>query len=100
MYMMREVYRAQRGKALEVVAALRTLDQVFEQAGYTNRRIFVDYDGSMDTVVYEFELASLDQYFTMERGFFVNPDEDAKALIDAFNNTAQSGHREIYEVIQ
>jgi hypothetical protein len=35
----------------------------------------------------------------MERGFFANPDDDAKALIDAFNNKAQSGHRELYEVI-
>ena len=100
MYMMREVYRAQRGKAPEVVAALTTLDKVFDQAGYTNRRIYVDYDGPMDTVVYQFELESLDQYYSMERGFFVNPDEDAKALIGAFNNTAQAGHRELYEVIQ
>ena len=100
MYMMREVYRAQRGKAPEVIAALNTLDKVFEQAGYTNRRIFVDYDGPMDTVVYEFELESLDQYYSMERGFFADPDEDAQALIDAFNNNAQAGHRELYEVIQ
>jgi hypothetical protein len=100
MYMMREVFQAQRGKAPEVVAGLRVLDQVFEQAGYTNRRIYVDCDGPMDTVVYQFEIESLDQYFTMERGVFVNPDQETKALIDAFNTNAKSGHRELYEVIQ
>jgi hypothetical protein len=100
MYMMREIYQAGRGKVPEVLAALKNLDKFFEQAGYTNRRIYVDYDGPMDTVVYQFELESLDQYYTMERGFFVDPDEDAQALIDAFNNNAKAGHRELYEVIQ
>lgn len=68
--------------------------------GYTNRRIYVDYDGPMDTVVYQIELASLDQYFSDERAHFVDPDQDAKALFDLFNNTGKSGRREIYEVIQ
>jgi hypothetical protein len=54
----------------------------------------------MDTVVYQFEIESLDQYFTMERGAFDDPDEVTKSLIDAFNTHARSGHRTIYEVIQ
>lgn len=29
MYMMREVYQAERGKALEIVTAFKTLDQWF-----------------------------------------------------------------------
>jgi len=100
MYMMREVYEAERGQAPEVVAAMKVLDQWFENAGYENRRIYVDYDGAMDTVVYEFEFESLDQYFTMERGVFDDPDEATKSLIEAFNTHAKSGHRTIYEVIQ
>jgi hypothetical protein len=100
MYMMQEVFQAQRGKAPEVIAGLKVIDKMFEQAGYTNRRIYVDYDGPMDTVVYQFELESLDQYFTMERGVYVDPDVDTKALIDAFNTDATSGHRVLYEVIQ
>ena len=90
MYMLREVLQAERGKAPEVVAALRALDQWFEQAGYTNRRIYVDYTGPMDTVVYQWEFESLDQYFAMERGTFVDglppgtwrlPDSWVKPLI-------------------
>ena len=46
------------------------------------------------------EFPSLDQYFSDERALFVDPDQHAKALFDLFNNTATSGHREIYEVIQ
>jgi hypothetical protein len=100
MYLLREIYQAERGKAPEIVAAFKVLDQVFEKAGYTNRRIYVDYAGPMDTVIYQWELDSLDQYFSMERGFFIDPDADAKALIDSMNDKARSGSKEIYEVIQ
>ena len=98
--MMRQVYRAERGKAPEIVAAFKTLTKIFEEAGYTNRRIYVDYAGPMDTVVFELEFDSLDQYFTMERGFFVNPDENTQSLTNTLNSNATSGYKEIYEVIQ
>jgi hypothetical protein len=98
--MLREVMQAERGKAPEIVALYKVLDRMFEQAGYKNRRIFVDYDGPMDTVVYQCEVESLDEYFTGERQAFVDPDEETKALIDGMNGNAKSGRREIYEVIQ
>jgi hypothetical protein len=99
MYMLREVCTAQRGKAPEVVEAFKMLDQALEQAGgYTNRRIYVDYTGPMDTVVYQYEMESLDAYFTLERAAFDDP--QAKPLIDALNTNARSGYKEIYEVIQ
>jgi hypothetical protein len=100
MYMLREVCQAERGKAAEIVAAFKMLDQWFDKAGYTNRRISVDFTGPMDTVVYQWELESLDQYFAMERGTFVDPDTDTQALIDAMNCNARSGFKEIYEVIE
>ncbi len=98
MYMMREVYQAERGKAPEIVASFKTLTKMFEEAGYVNRRIYVDYAGPMDTVVCQWEFDSLDQYFTMERASFVDP--NAQSLIDTLNSNAVSGYKEIYEVIQ
>ena len=100
MYMLREVFQAERGKATDIVTAFHNLDQWFEKAGYTNRRIYVDYTGPMDTVVYQWECESLDQYFAMERGTFVEPDTDTQALIDAMNANARSGCKEIYEVVR
>ena len=100
MYMLREVLQAERGKAPEIVEAFRALDQWFDKAGYRNRRIYVDFTGPMDTVVYQWEFESLDQYFAMERGAFVEPDEHTRALIDAMNANARSGHKEIYEVVE
>jgi hypothetical protein len=99
MYMLREVYTAVRGEAPQVVETFKMLDQALEQAGgYTNRRIYVDYAGPMDTVVYQVEMESLDAYFTLERATFDDP--QAKPLIDAFNTHARSGYKELYEVIQ
>ncbi len=54
----------------------------------------------MDTVVYQWEFESLDHYFGMERGTFIDPDENTKALIDTMNANAKSGRKEIYEVIE
>lgn len=100
MYLMREVFQAERGRAPQITAALTTLDQWFAKAGYTNRRLYVDYTGPMDTVVYQWEVESLDQYFTMERATFEAADDDTRALIDTLNTTARSGSKEIYQVIQ
>jgi hypothetical protein len=99
MYLLREVFQAQRGKAPDLVAGFKILDHVLTQAGCTNSHIYVDYTGSMDTVVYQFEVDSLDRYYTMERGIFVDPDDDTKSLIDLFNTNATAGHREIYQVL-
>ena len=98
--MVRDVFQAERGRAPEIVGALKTLDKWFAQAGYTNRRVYVDCTGPMDTVVYQWEFESLDQYFAMESGTFIEPDQDTQALIDAMNTNAKSGYKEIYEVVQ
>ena len=100
MYMIREVFRAQRGKAPELIAVFKTLNQALTtQAGFSHGKIYADMSGPMDTVIWEFEAESLDQFFTLERGFFVNPDAATRQLIDTMNGGAVEGRREIYEVI-
>ena len=100
MYMIRNVFRAQRGKAPELIAIFQTLNQLMmAQAGFSQGKIYADMSGPMDTVIYEFEAESLDQFFKLERGFFVNPDVATQQLIAAINGGAVEGRREIYEVI-
>ena len=67
--------------------------------GFSNGRIYVDMTGRMDTVIYQFEAESLDQFYKLERGLFVNTDTATQRLIDTFNEQAVAGYREIYEVI-
>jgi len=100
MYMIREVFRAQRGKAPEIIAIFQTLHQVMmAQAGFSQGKIYADMSGPMDTVIWAFEAESLDQFFTLERGFFVHPDTATQQVIAAMNGGAVEGRREMYEVI-
>ena len=100
MYMIREVFRAQRGKAPALIAGLKTINQaLLTQAGFSHGKIYADMSGPMDTIIWEFEAESLDQFFTLERGFFVNPDATTQQLIASLNGGTVEGRREIYEVI-
>ena len=69
------------------------------QPGFSQGKIYADMSGPMDTIIWEFEAESLDQFFTLERGFFVNPDAATQQLIESLNGGTVEGRREIYEVI-
>ena len=100
MYMLRQFFNCKRGKAPEIVEIVQTFNQVFmTKEGFGNGRIYVDMTGRMDTVIYQFEVESLDNFYKLERGLFVNPDEDTIRMIDNLNENTVEGRREIYEVI-
>src|SRR5438046_3364658 len=100
MYMIRGIFRAQRGKAPEIIDAFKTLNHaLMAQEGFAHGKIYADMTGPMDTVIYQCEAESLDRFYTIERSLFVNPDAATQRLIDALNTQAVEGAREIYEVI-
>ena len=100
MYMMRLVYHGQRGKTPEVVDCLKILHQVYTADGCQNGKIYVDRMGRMDRAIYQFELESLDQFYTLLRGRYANLSPDAQRLVDRLNEYAVAGDRELYEVIE
>ena len=100
MYMMRLVYHCQRGKSPEVVACLKTLNQVYTAHGYTNGKIYVDRMGRMDRAIYQFELESLDQFYTVLRAAYANLSPEGQQLVHRLNEYAVEGARELYEVIE
>ncbi len=99
MFMQREVLHCQRGKAPENVEDLKVINQIFIDMGNNTGKIYVDITGRFDTVVHEVEVESLDQFFTFERGVYVEPDEETRRLIDRVNANSVAGYRELYEVI-
>ncbi len=100
MYLIRGTWRAKRGKAPVIIEALKLVNQgMTSQPGFSNGRIFADMTGPFDTVVWEFEAESLDQFYKAERGVFVNPDAATQQLINTLNGETVEGRREIYEVI-
>jgi hypothetical protein len=100
MYMMRIVYRCQRGKSPDVVECLKVINQMYTSGGYAHGKIYVDRMGGMDRAVYEFELESLDKYYTRIREFYANLSPDGQRLVDRLNELAVEGARELYEVIE
>jgi hypothetical protein len=69
------------------------------KAGFVNGKIYAGMSGPFDTVVWQFEAESLDRFYQVERGGFVNPDAATQHLIDTLNGSTVEGRREIYEVI-
>ena len=100
MYMMRLVYHCNRGKSSEVAEYLKILNQVYIGDGCTNGKVYVDRMGPMDRAVFEFELESLDQFYTVLRDRYANLSPEAQQLVDSLNEQAVEGARELYEVIE
>ena len=100
MYLIRNTFRAQRGKAPVLIDLFKGINQMLtSQDGFSNGNIYADMSGPMDTVIWQVEAASLDQFYQIERGLFVNPDAPTQRLIDTLNNNAVEGRRDIFEVI-
>jgi hypothetical protein len=97
--MMRLVYHCKRGKAEEVVECLKIVNQIYTSDGCTHGKIYVDRMGRMDRAVYEFELDSLDQFYTVLKERYANLSPDAQRVVDSLNEHAVEGAREPYEVI-
>ena len=99
MYMVRDVFSCQRGKAPEIVEDMKVWVDWLANTGNHTSKVYVDMSGRFDTVVMEFEVESLDQYYVMERGLYIDPDPDTARLTGHLNEAARSGYREIFEVI-
>ena len=100
MYMMRLVYHCNRGKSSEVAECLKILNQVYTSDGCRNGKVYVDRMGRMDRAVFEFELESLDQFYTVLRERYADLSPDGQRLVDSLNEHAVEGARELYEVIE
>ena len=98
-YMIRDVFTCKRGKVPEYLESLKVVIALMRSVGMTEHKVYADIAESMDTIFHEYEVDSLDQYFTMERGFFVEMDEDTQRLVNAINDVTVSGRREIFEVL-
>ncbi len=98
-YMIREVFECKRGKVPEIVNDLKIIVDALKNQGIPDHKIYVDFTDRMDTVIHEYEVDSLDQYFAGQRGFYVNIDPETRQLVEHYNENTVAGRREIYEVI-
>ncbi len=99
MYMVRDVFNCKRGKALEIAADMKAWQDWLIRTGNNSGKVYADMSGPFDTVVLEFEVESLDEYYVMERGLYIDPDADTARLTGHLNEATTSGYREIFEVL-
>lgn len=99
MYMIRHVWNCARGQGPDFLDGVKVVNGEYASMGNTSGKIYVDYAGRMDTVVWELEVESLDQYFTGQRGFYANIEPEAAKMVEGMNKCSVEGNREIWEVI-
>lgn len=100
MYMIQNTWRARRGHAKDILADIQLSYQYHNDAGnLSNGKVYADMSGPFDIIVFQFEVESLDAFFKIQRGMYINPDANAQVHIDIMNDKTLEGRREIYEVI-
>jgi len=98
MILVRFVCQAKFGKASEVVAGFKRLNEIARTVAGPNVRVrlLTDLSGAFDTVVQELELESLAEWERLRAVIFSNPEiQEAEASVP---DVIVSGHTEYYTV--
>ena len=98
-FAVRNTWVCQRGKGPEALEGFKVIAESYRNMG-VECRLYVDISGTMDVVVAELEIESLDGYFTGQREFYAGMDETTKELIGSVNGNTASGSRVLYEIIE
>lgn len=98
-FAVRNTWVCQRGKGPEALEGFKVIAESYRNMG-VECRLYVDISGTMDVVVAELEVESLDGYFTGQREFYAGMDEATKGLIGSINGNTASGTRVIYEIVE
>ena len=98
-FAVRNTWVCQRGKGPEALEGFKVIAESYRNMG-VECRLYVDISGTMDVVVAELEVESLDGYFTGQREFYAGMDEATKGLVGSINGNTASGSRVIYEIVE
>ena len=99
MYMVRNVWKCARGKVPECLEVVKEVRASWARDGNLTGKIYLDYTDRMDTIAFEIEVESLDDYFNNQR---TNYDQLSQETIDSvrnFNLNTVEGQRQIWEVV-
>ena len=98
-YLIKNTWICERGKSPEAMGGFKAVAGSYRDLNMPCR-LYADISGTMDTVVMEIEVDSLDGYFTTQRKFYAKMDDPTKDLIGSINSNMDSGSRVIYEIIE
>ena len=99
MYMMRIVWTCARGKVPECLEVVKEVRASWARDGNTTGKIYTDYTDRMDTIAFEIEVKSLDEYFNNQRSNYDELSPDTEESVRQFNSNTVEGNRQVWEII-
>ena len=99
MYMVRIVWKCARGKVPECLEMVKEVRASWASDGNATGKIYADYTDRMDTIAFEIEVGSLDQYFGNQRSNYDELSPETVESVRQFNINSVEGNRQVWEVI-
>ena len=96
MYIIRDVLKAKPGKARALVAIFKNAASIMESLGTKKTRIMTDAVSTYWTVVLEFEVDSIEDYFKLEDKR--RKSKELGEIMKGYMDLVTGGHREIFKV--
>ena len=101
MLMVREVFHCKPGKVRPMVEKSLAMSKLMEQSGMGKMKIMTDFCGEQYwTIVYEYEVASMQAYEEMMQGGGQTPEQqkEFEKIMEGYHDLIDHGHREIYKI--
>ena len=99
MYMVRIVWKCARGKGPECLEVVKSVRASWARDGNSTGKIYTDFTDRMDTIAFEIEVASVDDYFNNQRSNYDALSPETEESVRQFNSNSVEGNRQIWEVI-
>ena len=96
MYIIRDVLKAKPGKAGALVTIFKNATSIMESLGMKRSRIMTDAVSTYWTVVLEFEVDSIEDYFKLEDKR--RKSKELGEIMKGYMDLVTGGHREIFKV--
>ena len=99
MYMVRNVWKCARGKVPQCLEVVKEVRDSWASYGNKTGKIYLDYTDRMDTIAFEIEIESLDEYFNNQRSNYDELPPETVESVKQFNINTVEGSRQIWEVV-
>lgn len=96
MYVVRDVFKAKAGKAKQLVGLFKEASKHLLPHGASKIRVLTDVVSDFWTVVWEFEVNEIEDYFKMSRT--VDGDMSVYNALEGYKEYVLEGHREILKI--
>ena len=99
MYMVRNVWKCARRKVPECLEVVKEVRASWARDGNPTGKIYADFTDRMDTIAFEIEVESLDEYFNNQRSNYDELPPETVESVRQFNINTVEGNRQVWEVI-